>query len=36
MTLESVPDINMIIFLPEILDGLFNILGDPNLEIRKM
>ncbi|KFM68961.1 Protein VAC14-like protein, partial [Stegodyphus mimosarum] len=35
-TLDSVPDINMIVFLPEILDGLFIILGDPLAEIRKM
>ncbi|XP_015918510.1 protein VAC14 homolog [Parasteatoda tepidariorum] len=35
-TLDSVPDINMLVFLPEILDGLFVILGDPLAEIRKM
>ncbi|KAG8179485.1 hypothetical protein JTE90_027197 [Oedothorax gibbosus] len=35
-TLDSVPDINMIVLLPEILDGLFVILGDPLAEIRKM
>ncbi|XP_013381425.1 protein VAC14 homolog isoform X4 [Lingula anatina] len=35
-TLDAVPDIEMIVFLPEILDGLFNILGDENDEIRKM
>lgn len=34
--LDSVPDINMVCFLPEILDGLFQILGDPNQEIKKM
>ncbi|XP_061189679.1 protein VAC14 homolog [Saccostrea echinata] len=34
--LDAVPDINMIVLLPEFLDGLFNILGDSNLEIRKM
>ncbi|GFS70456.1 protein VAC14 homolog [Nephila pilipes] len=34
--LDSVADINMIVFLPEILDGLFVILGDPLAEIRKM
>ena len=34
--LDAVPDIDMLIFLPEILDGLFQILGDPNFEIRKM
>ena len=35
-TLDAVPDIDMIIFLPEILDGLFHILGEQNTEIRKM
>ncbi|GBO43909.1 Protein VAC14, partial [Araneus ventricosus] len=35
-SLDSVADINMIVFLPEILDGLFVILGDPLAEIRKM
>ncbi|XP_022094574.1 protein VAC14 homolog [Acanthaster planci] len=35
-TLNSVPDINLIVYLPEILDGMFHILGDPNKEIRKM
>jgi vacuole morphology and inheritance protein 14 len=34
--LDAVPDINMLVLLPEILDGLFRILGDPKLEIRKM
>ncbi|KAJ8303509.1 hypothetical protein KUTeg_019905 [Tegillarca granosa] len=34
--LDAVPDINMLVLLPEILDGLFQILGDSNLEIRKM
>ncbi|XP_067131092.1 protein VAC14 homolog isoform X2 [Centruroides vittatus] len=34
--LDAVPDIDMLIFLPEILDGLFRILGDPTMEIRKM
>ncbi|XP_064599095.1 LOW QUALITY PROTEIN: protein VAC14 homolog [Liolophura sinensis] len=34
--LDAVPDINMLILLPEILDGLFQILGDTNQEIRKM
>lgn len=34
--LDAVPDINMLIFLPEILDGLFHILGDPTMEIREM
>ena len=34
--LDAVPDINMLVLLPEILDGLFRILGDQKLEIRKM
>ncbi|XP_046661939.1 protein VAC14 homolog [Homalodisca vitripennis] len=34
--LDAVPDIDLIIFLPEILDGLFIILADPTLEIKKM
>jgi vacuole morphology and inheritance protein 14 len=34
--LDSVPDIDMIIFLPEILDGLLKILADPTPEIRRM
>ncbi|XP_054278723.1 protein VAC14 homolog isoform X2 [Macrosteles quadrilineatus] len=34
--LDAVPDIDLIIFLPEILDGLFVILADPTLEIKKM
>ncbi|KAM6966442.1 protein VAC14 homolog [Tautogolabrus adspersus] len=34
--LESVPDINLLDYLPEILDGLFQILGDNSKEIRKM
>ncbi|CAH1779830.1 unnamed protein product [Owenia fusiformis] len=34
--LDAGPDIDMIVFLPELLDGLFNILGDPTSEIRKM
>ncbi|XP_053707899.1 protein VAC14 homolog [Synchiropus splendidus] len=33
--LESVPDINLLDYLPEILDGLFQILGDNSKEIRK-
>ncbi|XP_062465271.1 protein VAC14 homolog isoform X4 [Pezoporus occidentalis] len=36
LVLESVPDINLLDYLPEILDGLFQILGDNNKEIRKM
>ncbi|XP_063225932.1 protein VAC14 homolog isoform X2 [Bacillus rossius redtenbacheri] len=34
--LDAVPDIDLIVFLPEILDGLFRILEDPNKEIKKM
>ncbi|XP_069559099.1 protein VAC14 homolog [Brachyistius frenatus] len=34
--LESVPDINLLDYLPEILDGLFQILGDNSKEIRRM
>lgn len=34
--LESVPDINLLDYLPEILDGLFQILGDSSKEIRRM
>ncbi|XP_041376053.1 protein VAC14 homolog [Gigantopelta aegis] len=34
--LDAVPDINMLVLLPEILDGLFQILGDTSHEIRKM
>ncbi|XP_075694360.1 protein VAC14 homolog isoform X2 [Rhinoderma darwinii] len=36
LVLENVPDINMLEYLPEILDGLFQILGDNSKEIRKM
>ncbi|XP_043937234.1 protein VAC14 homolog isoform X2 [Protopterus annectens] len=36
LVLESVPDINLLEYLPEILDGLFQILGDSSKEIRKM
>ncbi|XP_053558318.1 protein VAC14 homolog [Bombina bombina] len=36
IVLESVPDINLLEYLPEILDGLFQILGDNSKEIRKM
>ncbi|XP_023678505.1 protein VAC14 homolog [Paramormyrops kingsleyae] len=36
LVLESVPDINLLDYLPEILDGLFQILGDSSKEIRKM
>ncbi|RZF41457.1 hypothetical protein LSTR_LSTR000171 [Laodelphax striatellus] len=34
--LDAVPDIDLILFLPEILDGLFHILEDPTFEIKKM
>lgn len=34
--LDAVPDIDLIIYLPEILDGLFKILNDPSLEVKKM
>ncbi|XP_029996590.1 protein VAC14 homolog [Sphaeramia orbicularis] len=33
--LESVPDIHLLDYLPEILDGLFQILGDNSKEIRR-
>ncbi|XP_060694246.1 protein VAC14 homolog [Hemiscyllium ocellatum] len=36
LVLECVPDINLLEYLPEILDGLFQILGDNSREIRKM
>ncbi|XP_026539978.1 protein VAC14 homolog [Notechis scutatus] len=36
LVLESVPDINLLDYLPEVLDGLFQILGDNSKEIRKM
>ncbi|KAK3565129.1 hypothetical protein QTP86_033380, partial [Hemibagrus guttatus] len=36
MVLESVPDINLLVYLPEILDGLFQILGDSSKEIKRM
>ncbi|XP_063831042.1 protein VAC14 homolog [Ostrinia nubilalis] len=34
--LDAVPDIDLIAHLPELLDGLFNMLDDPNPEIRRM
>ncbi|KAF5274813.1 hypothetical protein FQR65_LT00396 [Abscondita terminalis] len=34
--LDAVPDIDLILYLPEILDGLFRILDDPMLEVKKM
>ncbi|OXA63462.1 Protein VAC14 [Folsomia candida] len=33
---DSSVDINLVIFLPELLDGLFHILEDPTMEIKKM
>ncbi|KAG7258463.1 hypothetical protein CRUP_015480 [Coryphaenoides rupestris] len=36
LVLESVPDIRLLDYLPEILDGLFQILGDNSKEIRRM
>lgn len=33
--LDAVPDIDMLIFLPEILDGLLCILEGPTMEVRK-
>lgn len=33
--LDSVPDISMLDYLPEFLDGLFNMLSDSNREIRE-
>nr|XP_022907270.1 protein VAC14 homolog isoform X1 [Onthophagus taurus] len=34
--LDAVPDIDLVIYLPEMLDGLFRILEDPVLEVKKM
>ena len=34
--LDAVPEMDFIIFLPEILDGLFKILEDPTPEIKKV
>ena len=33
--LDSIPDINMLAYLPDFLDGLFNMLSDTNREIRQ-
>eukprot|EP01035_Chromulina_nebulosa_P017430 gene17430-22982_t len=33
--LDAVPDINMLDYLPDFLDGLFNMLSDSNREIKK-
>lgn len=32
--LDSVPDLDMLAYLPQLLDGLMNLLSDPNREIR--
>lgn len=34
--LHSVPHLDLLSFLPDILDGLFTILEDPTMEIKKM
>lgn len=34
--LDAVPDIDLIVYLPELLDGLFKMLDDANPEIRRM
>jgi len=34
--LDTVPDIDMVLFLPDLLDGLFRILEDPRTEIKTM
>lgn len=34
--LDAVPDIDLIVHLPELLDGLFKMLDDANSEIRRM
>lgn len=34
--LDAVPDIDLILYLPELLDGLFRILDDPMPEVKKM
>ena len=35
LVLNAVPDINMLDYLPEFLDGLFNMLSDCNIEIQQ-
>ncbi|TPX68575.1 hypothetical protein SpCBS45565_g03061 [Spizellomyces sp. 'palustris'] len=32
--LDSVPDLELIAYLPDFLDGLFNYLSDPNIDVR--
>lgn len=34
--LDMVPNIDLVLYLPDLLDGLFRILDDPMLEVRKM
>lgn len=34
--LNAVPEINMVVYLPEILDGLFQMLEDNMVEIHRM
>lgn len=34
--LDAVPDIDLIKYLPELLDGLFKMLDDQSLEVKKM
>ncbi|RVE40718.1 hypothetical protein evm_014633 [Chilo suppressalis] len=34
--LDAVPDIELLTYLPDLLDGLFKMLDDPNPEIRRM
>lgn len=34
--LNTEPGLDLIAYLPEILDGLFRILDDPNIEVKKM
>ena len=36
LVLDSVPDLDMVVHLPEILDGIFTIFQDKSPEIRKM
>lgn len=34
--LDTVPQIDMVLFLPDLLDGLFRILEDPKTEIKTL
>jgi vacuole morphology and inheritance protein 14 len=34
ITLDSVPDLELIAYLPDFLDGLFQYLSDPNIDVR--